>query len=100
RDEKTGVTVTGAGGEHWCVNCHAAGDNLATTVPAWSAQSFGGGASSSSARKPLKDLLTASAMEGISCAVCHQTIGPVHASGAGLANEYGGNASWPWFAPG
>ncbi len=97
RDEKTGITLTGAGGEHWCVNCHAAGDNLATTVPAWSAQSF---ASGGGARKPLKDLLTSSAMEGISCAVCHQTIGPVHASGVVRAGEYEGNATWTSFATG
>lgn len=104
RDEKTGITVTGAGGEHWCVNCHAAGDNLATTVPAWSAQSFAGGAPSSrageGARKPLRDLLSSAAMEGISCAVCHQTIGPVHARGAARANEYEGNASWTSFETG
>ena len=101
RDEKTGVTVTGAGGEHWCINCHAAGDNLATTVPAWNAQSFsGGGASASSARKPLRDLLTPSAMEGISCAVCHQTIGPVHATGAARAGEFEGNPTWISFATG
>jgi hypothetical protein len=97
RDEKTGITVTGAGGEHWCVNCHAAADNLASTVPAWNAQSFGGGGG---ARKPLKDVLTASAMEGISCAVCHQTIGPVHASGATRGGEYEGNATWTSFATG
>ncbi|MDB4939177.1 MAG: Serine/threonine-protein kinase PknA, partial [Labilithrix sp.] len=97
RDEKTGLTLTGAGGEHWCVNCHAAGDNLATTVPAWSAQSFSGGGN---ARKPLKDVLTSAAMEGISCAVCHQTIGPVHAPFAARANEYQGNATWTSFATG
>jgi hypothetical protein len=97
RDEKTGVTVTGAGGEHWCVNCHAAGDNLATTVPAWSAQSF---ATGGNARKPLRDVLTPAAMEGISCAVCHQTIGPVHATGAARGNEFQGNATWTSFATG
>src|SRR5262249_44690792 len=37
RDERTGIAVTGAGGEHWCVNCHAAGDNLGSTMPPWSA---------------------------------------------------------------
>lgn len=96
RDEKTGLTLTGTGGEHWCVNCHAAGDNIATSVPAWSAQAFTGSASrvGEAARKPLKDLLSSAAMEGISCAVCHQTIGPVHAAGASRANEYEGNASW------
>jgi hypothetical protein len=104
RDEKTGLTVTGAGGEHWCVNCHAAGDNLSTQVPAWSAQSFAGSGSRAnggdSARKPLKDLLSSAAMEGISCAVCHQTIGPVHANGAVRGGEYQGNATWTSFTTG
>lgn len=83
RDETTGLAITGTGGEHWCVNCHSAADNLGSTVPAWSASLNAG------ARKPLRDLLTPQAMEGISCAVCHQTIGAVHA-GSG----YQGNATW------
>jgi hypothetical protein len=83
RDEKTGLTLTGTGGEHWCVNCHSAGDNLASTVPAWSAGGDPRG------QKPLRDVLTPQAMEGISCAVCHQTIGPVHAGSA-----YQGNPTW------
>lgn len=87
RDERTGLSVTGAGGEHWCVNCHSAGDNLRSTVPAWSANGTRGGRE----RKPLRDVLSAQAMEGISCAVCHQTIGPVTSRG-GLAYE--GNPTW------
>lgn len=83
RDEKTGLAVTGTGGEHWCVNCHSAGDNLASTVPAWSATQ------SSPSQRPLRDVLTAQAMEGISCAVCHQTIGPVFG-----ASAYQGNPTW------
>ncbi len=83
RDDKTGLTLTGTGGEHWCVNCHSAGDNVASTVPAWSATLNAG------ARKPLRDVLTPQAMEGISCAVCHQTIGPVHG-----ASAYQGNPTW------
>ncbi len=83
RDERTGLALTGTGGEHWCVNCHSAGDNLRSTVPAWSALG------SSAGRRPLRDVLTPAAMEGISCAVCHQTIGPVH-EGRG----YQGNPSW------
>jgi eukaryotic-like serine/threonine-protein kinase len=78
RDERTGITVTGSGGEHWCVNCHAAGDNLASTVPTWTPSG-----------SPLRDVLSPRAMEGISCAVCHQTIGPVHATAA-----YQGNPTW------
>ncbi len=83
RDDRTGITVTGTGGEHWCVSCHAAGDNLASSVPAWSATS------DERSRRPLRDVLSAQAMEGISCAVCHQTIGPVHAGGG-----YRGNPTW------
>ena len=83
RDERTGLTLTGTGGEHWCVNCHSAGDNIASTVPAWSATLNAG------ARKPLRDVLGPQAMEGISCAVCHQTIGPVHG-----ASAYQGNPTW------
>lgn len=79
RDDKTGLITTGTGGEHWCVNCHSAGDNLKSTVPTWG----------SASRKPLRDVLGAQAMEGISCAVCHQTIGPVHAG-----RGYQGNPTW------
>jgi len=93
-DEKTGRPLTGTGGEHWCINCHSAGDNLASTVPTWSAQSFGSGARGESSRKPLRDLLTPASMEGISCAVCHQTVGPVHVSGAARVGEYEGNPTW------
>lgn len=82
RDERTGITVTGAGGEHWCVNCHSAGDNLKDTVPAWST-------SQSTTHRPLRDVLSPQAMEGISCGVCHQTIGPVHGTSA-----YQGNPTW------
>jgi hypothetical protein len=84
RDARTGFTLTGAGGEHWCVNCHSASDNLGSSMPAWSA------VSSSAARRPVRDLLSKQAMEGISCAVCHTTVGPVHPGGRG----YQGNPSW------
>lgn len=84
RDERSSINVTGSGGEHWCVNCHAAGDNLGDTVPAWR----NGG-------EPLRDVLTRSAMEGISCAVCHQTIGPAHGGTA-----YQGNPTWTSFQTG
>jgi hypothetical protein len=84
RDERTGIVLTGTGGEHWCVNCHAAADNLGSTVPVWNA-SFAGGSS----QLPLRDVLSRQAMEGISCAVCHQTIGPVYA-----ASAYQGNPTW------
>ncbi|MFO0736182.1 MAG: hypothetical protein U0270_09890 [Labilithrix sp.] len=82
RDERTGLSLTGTGGEHWCVNCHTASNNLKDAVPAWNANGR-------SSQKPLRDILPAQAMEGISCAVCHQTIGPVHGTTA-----YNGNPTW------
>jgi hypothetical protein len=86
RADRTGIAVTGSGGEHWCVNCHAAGENLRASMPAWSA--LGGQKS----RAPLRDLLPASTMDGISCAVCHTTEGPVRPRGSGRAYE--GNPTW------
>jgi hypothetical protein len=85
-DEKTGVTETGAGGELWCVNCHAPGENLAPSMPAWSA------VRDARAREPIRDLLPASSREGISCAACHSTVGPVAAHAR--ARGYEGNATW------
>jgi len=90
RDDKTGRATTGTGGEHWCVNCHSAGDNLGSTMPAWNGRSAFAGERS---RRPLRDLLSKDALEGISCAVCHTSIGPAHASGSGRA-AYEGNPSW------
>jgi hypothetical protein len=93
RDERTGIKTTGSGGEHWCVNCHAMGENIEARMPAWAA--FG----PASSRAPVRDLLPPSSMEGISCAGCHQTIGPVaaHADAARARNgaaAYEGNATW------
>jgi hypothetical protein len=82
RDERTNISVTGTGGEHWCVNCHTASNNLKDVVPPWSTLA-------SNTQKPLRDILPPQAMEGISCAVCHQTIGPVHGTTA-----YEGNPTW------
>ena len=39
RDERTGLSVTGTGGEHWCVNCHSAVDNLRSRCPRGAVQS-------------------------------------------------------------
>jgi eukaryotic-like serine/threonine-protein kinase len=33
RDAKSGLVVTGSGGEGWCVSCHAPGENLENTLP-------------------------------------------------------------------
>jgi eukaryotic-like serine/threonine-protein kinase len=81
-NQRTGISETGSGGELWCVNCHAPGVNLATAIPAWSAFD-------PASRRPLRDLLPASAKEGISCAFCHQTTGPARPGAA-----YEGNPSW------
>lgn len=85
-DEKSGVVETGAGGEHWCVNCHAPTEAQSPSVPAWTALG------SSKGRAPLVDLLGEEALEGISCASCHETVGPVEAHGASA--RYEGNATW------
>jgi len=92
-DERTGARVTGAGGEGWCINCHAPGENLSKSAPPWSAL----GASAS--RAPLRDALAPASLEGISCAVCHETIAPVGPHRAG-STAYEGNATWTSFVTG
>jgi len=88
RSRATGLPVTGSGGELWCVNCHTPGQNLGASMPAWN-----GRAALDASRRPLRDLLPAASMEGISCAACHQTTGPAH-PGNGAAGRYEGNPSW------
>jgi len=83
-DRRTRVPITGSGGAGWCMNCHAPGENLASAVPAWNAHT-----GDPRSRRPLRDLVPASTMEGISCAACHQMTGPAH-PGA----RYQGNPSW------
>ncbi len=86
-DPQSGITETGAGGERWCVSCHAPGDNAGTSsVPAWSA--------TASSRAPLRDILPPAALEGISCLSCHATIGPVETHAAHRSGTYEGNATW------
>jgi hypothetical protein len=92
-DAKSGVVVTGSGGEHWCVSCHAPGENLVSAMPAWSAL---GDARS---RAPMRDLLPAAAREGVSCATCHSTVGPV-AAHASRTRGYEGNPTWTSVASG
>jgi hypothetical protein len=86
-DERSGVAVTGAGGEHWCVSCHAPGENLRPAMPAWSA------VGDARSREPMRDLLPAAAREGVSCAACHSTVGPV-AAHASRTRGYEGNPTW------
>jgi hypothetical protein len=88
-----GITETGAGGERWCVNCHAPGDNLDHRLAPWTAN----GAAQD--RAPVRDLLSSVAMEGISCAACHETVGPV-ATHASRPRGYEGNATWTSLATG
>lgn len=88
RDRVSGLPVTGSGGELWCVNCHAPGENLAPSLPAWDGRGLDG-----SSRKPLRDLLGAQAQEGISCGFCHQVHGPVR-PGDLARGGYEGNPFW------
>lgn len=88
RDPNTGLEVTGSGGALWCANCHAPGSNLGETIPPWNGLS-----ASSPSRRPLRDLLGPDAMDGISCAFCHQVHGPVR-PGAAARGEYEGNPDW------
>jgi hypothetical protein len=93
RDRLSGRPVTGSGGEHWCVNCHSPGENLAAVMPAWDGRAGGDRRS----RHPVRDLLGERQMEGISCAFCHQVHGPVGGRGA---PGYQGNATWTSFTTG
>lgn len=92
-DRTRGTTITGSGGEHWCVNCHLPGENLTSSMPPWS--SSGSVRGTEGSRAPVKDLASAGSMEGISCISCHTTIGPVHQGQA-----YQGNPSWTSFLTG
>lgn len=93
RDAKSGLPVSGSGGEHWCVNCHAPLENLSRAMPAWEGRAGG----SARSRLPVRDLLSDAEMEGISCAFCHQVHGPV---GPKSARGYQGNPSWTSFVTG
>jgi hypothetical protein len=88
---RTGVAITGSGGEHWCVNCHSPGDNLGSQMPAWSAHD-----GNSKSRLPVRDLIGDRAIEGISCGFCHAVHGPVSGRGGG----YQGNPTWTSFLTG
>lgn len=92
-DPRTGLAVTGAGGQEWCVNCHAPGENLNASMPPWSARR------DREARAPVRDLLSGASLEGISCAACHSTVGPV-AAHASRPRDYEGNATWTSIATG
>ena len=91
KDRRSGITVTGSGGEGWCINCHSPAENLDARIPAWQGQANG----DARTRLPVRDLLAPSALEGVSCGFCHQVHGPVK-PGA----PYQGNATWASFETG
>lgn len=84
----TGVRLTGTGGELWCVNCHAPGENLAPAMPDWD-----GVSARSASRRPVIDLLPETTLEGIGCAFCHQVDGPARPGNA-ARGDYEGNPDW------
>lgn len=87
RDRTTGRLHTGAGGEGWCVNCHAPGVNLGGRLPSWDAKRFGPD------NRPLGELLGRAGLDGIGCTSCHQVHGPA-VTDARTPGEYQGNPSW------
>lgn len=93
-EARTSLPVTGAGGEGWCINCHAPGENLQPAMPAWSATR------DARARSPARDLLPAQTLEGVSCAACHSTVGPVALHASRRRGGYEGNATWTSFLSG
>lgn len=93
RDRQSGLPTTGAGGEHWCVNCHSPAEKLEAQLPPWEGKAAGDPRS----RRPVRDLLGPRGMEGISCGFCHQVHGPVGGRGA---RGYQGNATWTSFVTG
>ncbi|HEY4121681.1 MAG TPA: hypothetical protein VGM56_27635 [Byssovorax sp.] len=105
KDERSGLPITGSGGEHWCVNCHSPLEKLDGPLAAWDGRPGGDAAS----RRPVKDSLGKRGLEGISCAFCHEVTGPVSAHVGGArpvgdaatsARGYEGNATWTSFVTG
>jgi hypothetical protein len=93
RDATSGFSVTGSGGEGWCVNCHAPGQNLGGALPSWDALARGPD------NQPLGALLGAAGRDGIGCTFCHQVSGPARV-GAASRGEYEGNPTWTSLATG
>lgn len=87
-DPVSGVRETGTGGALWCVNCHAPGENLQPSMPAWDGRSV-----RSDSRRPVVDLLPRQTLEGIGCAFCHQVDGPAR-PGNDARGDYEGNPDW------
>ncbi|NUP10968.1 MAG: hypothetical protein HOW73_33395 [Polyangiaceae bacterium] len=93
RDRQTGLPVSGSGGEHWCVNCHAPSEVQEQAMPPWNGR--GGGDPRSIF--PVRDLIGERANEGISCGFCHQVHGPVNPQ---ARTAYQGNPTWTSFQTG
>jgi eukaryotic-like serine/threonine-protein kinase len=85
RDRNSGLKVSGSGGEHWCINCHAPMENIENRMPAWEGLANG----NPRTRLPAPDLVGPGGKEGISCGFCHTTHGPVSPRSA-----FQGNPSW------
>jgi hypothetical protein len=85
-DRRSGLAVTGSGGEGWCTRCHLPSS---TSLPAWSADD-------ARSRRPVRDLDPEATRAGIGCVVCHAAISPGHDGGARLA----GNPGWTSFLSG
>jgi len=82
RDPASGLSLTGSGGEGWCVSCHAPGENLTGGRPSWGRRA--------SDNLPLSGLLSRAGRDGVGCTVCHQVTHPQ----AARNRAYEGNASW------
>jgi hypothetical protein len=93
RNPQTGVAISGSGGEHWCVNCHAPSEVQENLMPPWD----GRGRGNPRANFPVKDLIGERAKEGISCGFCHQVHGPVSPRSR---SAYQGNPTWTSFVTG
>lgn len=82
-DGASGRPVTGAGGEGWCVRCHAPTQHLDGPLAAWSR-------GDPTTRRPLPDVLGPRGREGVSCVACHAFVGPA----GGARAEALGNPTW------
>jgi hypothetical protein len=93
RARATGLPITGSGGPLWCARCHAPLSTVGRALPAWDARPGG----DPSTRRPLADLASPTALEGIGCTLCHEAHGPVGPRGSG---GFEGNPTWTSFLTG
>lgn len=88
KDPASGRSLTGSGGEGWCVNCHAPAENLGRGLPAWNARSELG-----RDNRALADILGPAGRDGIGCTFCHQVAAPTDLRFARASSEPG-NPTW------